>query len=130
MKKETEATKPFPLHLTAERHARYKSAAHREEKSISVWLRDLADAACDAMGIVGGEKPKPKSMFRQRELPEHHEEIMRVLKGRPLAEYCRTWGVLNPETGRMEEGAVLIVDESESKADRREREMLERHGEA
>lgn len=38
-------TKPFPLHLTEEAKARYKSAAHKQEMSISEWMRVVLDAA-------------------------------------------------------------------------------------
>lgn len=127
--------KTFPLNLTDEAKARYKSAAHREEKNLSEWMREKLDAACEALGIAVGQKAAPPSMFRKKELPPHHDEIMAILKGAAKAAYCKEQGIPNPD----EEGAKAtfwsappppIVDESESKADRREREMLERHGEA
>jgi len=123
--------KVFPLNLTEEQLARYKETAKARGTNLSALIRRLMDAESEAVGIGGAQEvtsaPVPKkSMFKQRELPEHHEEIMRVLKGMPLAEYCRTWRVINPETGRMEgPPEPAVVDESESKSDRRERELIE-----
>lgn len=123
--------KVFPLNLTEEQLARYKETAKARGTNLSALIRRLMDAESGVAGEVasttptGAPAPK-KSMFRQKELPEHHEEIMTILKGMPLAEYCRTWGVINPETGRMEGPPDPVVkDESESKSDRRERELIE-----
>ena len=44
--------KTFPLNLTEEAKARYKGAAHREEKNLSEWMREKLDAACEALGIA------------------------------------------------------------------------------
>ena len=56
-----------PLNLTEESQARYKSAAHREEKNLSKeWMREKLDAACEALGIAVGQKAAPPSMFRRR----------------------------------------------------------------
>lgn len=126
------ATKPFQLHLTEEQLARYKDTAHAWKTNLSALIRTLMDAEAEAVGAGGGEQaakggePAPKkSMFEERKLPEHHEEIMKVLKGLALAEYCRLWRVVNPETGLIPSAPdPVIVDTSESKADRRERELI------
>lgn len=126
------ATKPFQLHLTEEQLARYKDTAHARKTNLSALIRRLMDAESEAVGIGGGEQPKgaapapKKSMFGEHKRSEHHAEIMATLKGRPLAEYCRVAREINPETGRMEgPPEPVLVDESESKSDRRERELIE-----
>lgn len=125
------ATKPFQLHLTEEQLARYKNTAHARRTNLSALIRALMDAESEAVGEraeVRAPEPK-KSPFAKPELPEHHEEIMKVLKGLPRAEYLRRWNIPDPETGLMPPPAPpVVMDESESKEDRREREAMERRG--
>lgn len=119
MRTPTEPTKAFPFHLTEERHAIYKQAAKQKGMTLSAWLRSLAD---DAVEQIPTEVLKPVL------------DPLKILKGAALAEFCRVNGIPNPEVKApinfWPAPPPPIVDESESKADRREREMLERHGEA
>ena len=129
MKTPTEPTKPFPFHLTEERLAAYKQAAKQKGMTLSAWLRSLAD---DAVEQIPAEVLKPVL------------DPLKILKGAALAEFCRVNRIANPEAAAAVPVASFwsvpppppvpvdqvtwIDDEPESKADRREREAMERRG--